>query len=125
MVNDNINIKQKLKKIVAKQANQFKYQRFDRKKKNMAEIRRRPFFKTIINIIHRFVVLFLRFVFKNIIYGEKGQSVPPIKNLLLLEPASTLAMKIRTKKITSVEVMQAFIERIEVCNYCQLLRNKV
>ncbi|KAL7034055.1 hypothetical protein ACKWTF_007831 [Chironomus riparius] len=82
----------------------------------MAEIRRRPFFKTILNIVHRFVVLILRFIFKNIIYGEKGQSVPPIKNLLLLEPATTLAMKIRTKKITSVEVMQAFIERIEEIN---------
>lgn len=115
MVNDTINVKQKLKKFVAKQGGQFKYHRIENKKK-MADIKRRGIAKTIANIIHRFVVLFLRFVFKNIIYNGKGQTVPPIENLLLLEPASTLAMKIRTRKVTSVEVMKAFIERIEEVN---------
>lgn len=55
--------------------------------------------KNIANLFQRFIVVLLRFIFKNIIYG-KGQSMPPIKNLLLLEPASVLAMKIRTKKVS-------------------------
>lgn len=117
MVNNNFNIKEKLKKVVAKQGGQFKYQRLDntnKKKKKMAEVKKRPLFKTVLNIIHRFIVVLLRFVFKHIIYPGKGQTVPPIRNLLLLEPASVLAMKIRTRKLTSVEVMKAFIERIEV-----------
>lgn len=42
--------------------------------------------------------------------------MPPIKNLLLLESATALAMKIRTRKITSLEVMKAFIERIQEVN---------
>jgi fatty acid amide hydrolase 2 len=49
------------------------------------------------------------------VYGEKGDKVPPVKNLLLLDPATVLAMKIRTRKVTSVEVVKAFIERIQVC----------
>ncbi|KAG5681221.1 hypothetical protein PVAND_010675 [Polypedilum vanderplanki] len=70
----------------------------------------------ILNSIHRFLTLVARFIFKYLIYGEKGKIVPPIKNLLLLEPASVLAMKIRTQKVTSVEVVRAFIERIKEVN---------
>lgn len=117
MVNETLNIKHKLKKLVSKQGSPFKYQRLETTKKNkkkMTELKPRPLWKTIVNIVHRFLVLILRFVFKNMIYPGKGQTVPPIKNLLLLEPATTLAMKIRTKKVTSVEVVKAFIERIEV-----------
>jgi len=42
--------------------------------------------------------------------------LPPITNLLLLESASSLALKIRTQKVTSEEVVQAFINRIESIN---------
>lgn len=44
------------------------------------------------------------FVFRVIvtwIYGEKGQSMPPISDVTLLESATSLALKIRSKKVTS------------------------
>jgi fatty acid amide hydrolase 2 len=110
-----VRVKEKLKNLWKnRQSNHFRYQRFDKNKSKMTEVKRKSFGKTIGNIIHRFVAIIVRFIFKNFIYGEKGNKVAPIKNLLLLDPANTLAMKIRTKKATSVEVMKAFIERIQV-----------
>jgi len=47
--------------------------------------------------------------------NEKTE-LPPITNLLLLESASSLALKIRTQKVTSEEVVQAFIDRINTVN---------
>lgn len=61
--------------------------------------KKRSFGKIFANILQRFIVVIARFFFKNVVYSEKGQSMPPIKNLLLLEPATVLAMKIRTKKV--------------------------
>lgn len=75
--------------------------------------KQRPFYKTVADLIHRFLCIISRFIFRKI-YGEKGEKVPPVKNLLLLDPATVLAMKIRTRKVTSVEVVKAFIERIKV-----------
>ncbi|XP_003704919.2 fatty-acid amide hydrolase 2 [Megachile rotundata] len=49
-------------------------------------------------------------------YNNKSQKVPPIKNDLLLMSASQLAEKIRTKKVSSVEVVTAFIERAKEVN---------
>ncbi|XP_065155525.1 fatty-acid amide hydrolase 2 isoform X1 [Atheta coriaria] len=56
-----------------------------------------------------------RFLFKWI-YRSKGAAMPPIKNLVLLESATSIAKKIRTRKLTSVEVMKAFVARIEAVN---------
>lgn len=50
------------------------------------------------------------------IYRGPGEKVPPIDNLLLLDSATTLAHKIRTRKVTSVEVVQSFIHRIKSVN---------
>lgn len=50
------------------------------------------------------------------IYGGPGEKVPPIDNLLLLDSATTIAHKIRNRKITSVEVVQSFINRIKEVN---------
>lgn len=47
---------------------------------------------------------------------NKKAVLPPINNLLLLESASSLALKIRTQKVTSEEVVRAFIDRIKVVN---------
>ncbi|KAG5681224.1 hypothetical protein PVAND_010678 [Polypedilum vanderplanki] len=114
MVNDINRVSEKFKNLVRSRNNQFKYQRFD---KNMSEVKKkRSFVKIVLNIIHRFLTVIARFLYRNLIYGEKGKIVPPIKNLLLLEPASVLAMKIRTQKVTSVEVVRAFIERIKEVN---------
>lgn len=69
---------------------------------------------TIVILIHRIVVFVGRYVLQNFIYGKKGKKVPPIKNPLLFEPATVLAAKIRTRKVTSFEVMKAFIDRAKV-----------
>lgn len=58
------------------------------------------FGKSVINIIHRIVVLLVRQLCQ-FINGEKGKSMPPIRNLILLDPASTLALKIRTRKVSN------------------------
>lgn len=34
-------------------------------------------------------------------YGEKGESMPPITDLLILDSASSLATKIRTRKVST------------------------
>ncbi|GLV34494.1 uncharacterized protein CBL_09742 [Carabus blaptoides fortunei] len=66
-------------------------------------------------IIHSFVEAVMRFLLR-LVYGGPGERMPPIKNLLLLESASSLALKIRTKKISSVEVVNSFIDRIAEVN---------
>ena len=53
---------------------------------------------------------------KHLFFGETGLAMPSIKNLILLESAGNLALKIRTRKLTSVEVVTAFIERITEVN---------
>ncbi|KAL0129365.1 hypothetical protein PUN28_004218 [Cardiocondyla obscurior] len=49
-------------------------------------------------------------------YDSKAEKVPPVKDELLLESAISLAEKIRTKKITSEEVVRAYIERCKEVN---------
>lgn len=41
-----------------------------------------------------------RFLFKWI-YRSKGAAMPPIKNLVLLESATSIAKKIRTRKVSA------------------------
>ncbi|XP_055631714.1 fatty-acid amide hydrolase 2 [Toxorhynchites rutilus septentrionalis] len=77
--------------------------------------KQRSLLKTIINVGHKFVVLLVRWLLRTI-YGEKGKKMPPIRNLILMESASSLALKIRTRKLTSVEVMETFIERCKEVN---------
>ncbi|CAL4077129.1 unnamed protein product, partial [Meganyctiphanes norvegica] len=43
-------------------------------------------------------------------------TLPPIKDPILLEPAHSLAAKIRTQTLTSVQVVKAFIARIQEIN---------
>ncbi|KAM6909571.1 fatty-acid amide hydrolase 2-B [Xenentodon cancila] len=45
-----------------------------------------------------------------------GKKLPPVSNPLLLLPATRLAKKIRRKEVSSVEVVQAFIDRIQEVN---------
>lgn len=87
-------LKEKLKTLVKDRENRYKKLSMEK-----SPIKKRNLAKTIANLFLRVFTVFVRFIFKNIIYGEKGQSMPPIKNLLLLEPASVLALKIRTKKV--------------------------
>lgn len=58
---------------------------------------------------------FARLIFI-MIYGKKGSCMPAITDPLLLESATSLAEKIRTKQVTSVQVLEAFIRRAEEVN---------
>lgn len=127
-------VKDRLKSFVRKRKHQYNYRRLEMDKDGAPK--KRSFVKVFANILQRFIVVIARFLFKNVFYSERGQSMPPIKNLLLLEPATVLAMKIRTKKvitdvysllrlltlnslsyqITSVEVLKTFIERVQEVN---------
>uniref|UniRef100_A0A8D8KXI4 Fatty-acid amide hydrolase 2 n=1 Tax=Culex pipiens TaxID=7175 RepID=A0A8D8KXI4_CULPI len=86
--------------------------KMDQDQKNTFVDKRKPqpLLVTALNVAHKFLVLITRW-FLRTIYGEHGQKVPPIRNLILMESATSLATKIRTKKLTSVEVLEAFIER--------------
>lgn len=71
--------------------------------------------RKILKIVLSFFGVIMNVLFK-LVYRTRGERMPPIKNLLLLESATSLAHKIRTKKISSLEVTNAFIERIEEIN---------
>ncbi|XP_064116184.1 fatty-acid amide hydrolase 2-like isoform X1 [Macrobrachium nipponense] len=57
-----------------------------------------------------------RLVFWIVYRGNHHTPLPPITNLILLDSASTLAVKIRTRKLTSEEVVRSFIARINEIN---------
>ncbi|XP_054718113.1 fatty-acid amide hydrolase 2-like [Uloborus diversus] len=63
------------------------------------------------SIIHRLFDIVLHYMFKIANFG-KPDPLPPIKNLLLLSPAVSLAAKIRKKKLKSVDLVKAFISRV-------------
>ncbi|KAM3591173.1 uncharacterized protein V6R79_024104 [Siganus canaliculatus] len=49
--------------------------------------------------------------------GIDGEKLPPVRNPLLLQSATQLAKKIRRKEVSSVEVVQAYIDRIQEINH--------
>ncbi|KAK9752772.1 Amidase [Popillia japonica] len=75
----------------------------------------RKYYKATLRIVYRMYDFLVRMLF-TLIYGKTGKKMPPIRNLLLLDSASTLAYKIRTKKVTSEEVLNSFIDRITEIN---------
>lgn len=66
--------------------------------KNQRDGGGQKFKATALTLFHRFCMIVGRLIFK-FVYGEKGQAMPPINNLLLTEPATSLAAKIRTQKV--------------------------
>ena len=69
--------------------------------------------------IFRLLVDFLT----DLIYGwifegdrTNGPKVPPVSDVLLLNPAHDLAEKIRTKKATAVQVLDVYVKRIGEVN---------
>lgn len=66
-------------------------------------------------VIFRSIELVARLIFSVVYHGAKTK-VPPIHNKLLRESASTLALKIRTGKVTSVGVVESFIARVKEVN---------
>ncbi|XP_017752741.1 PREDICTED: fatty-acid amide hydrolase 2-like [Eufriesea mexicana] len=73
------------------------------------------FLKCLFIQLHIIFDYLIDFIF-GLYYNHKKQKVPPIKNNLLLMSASELAEKIRTKQISSLEVVTAFIERAKEVN---------
>lgn len=61
-------------------------------------VKKPSIFVVALNLFQRFLCLCVRFVVVKV-HGEHGQSMPPIDDLLLLESASSIAEKIRTKKV--------------------------
>ena len=67
--------------------------------------------------ILRFVLDKLSDLIYYAIYESRASiKLPPIKNRILLMPASTIANKIRSRDLTSYEVCEAFIDRIKSVN---------
>lgn len=68
----------------------------------------------IISVIHRFIELVARGVFLLVAFiSGPAESQPPINDLTLLHSATTLALKIRKKQLTSEQVVQSYIDRIK------------
>lgn len=66
---------------------------------NVADSLEKPSIVVVaLNLLHRFFCLCVRFVLVKV-HGEHGPSMPPIDDLLLLESATSIAEKIRTKKV--------------------------
>lgn len=55
-------------------------------------------FWRILNLLHRYICIFVRLLMVKL-YDERGQSMPPIDDRLLLESATSIAEKIRTKQV--------------------------
>ncbi|CAH1100064.1 unnamed protein product [Psylliodes chrysocephalus] len=71
--------------------------------------------RSVFRVVHGVFEMFFHWLF-GLVYGGKQKTMPPISDLLLLESATSLAHKIRTKKVTSVQVLQSFIDRINEVN---------
>lgn len=75
----------------------------------------RQYARATVRLLHAVVEVIVRCFFR-LLYGRTGQKMPPIRDLLLLESASSIAYKIRTKKVSSMQVLNSFIERIGEVN---------
>lgn len=70
-------------------------------------------FYKILNAITSFIIGLLSLV----INGDKPNvKIPPITNPLLLESATSLSSKIRSRKVRSEDAVEAYIARIKECN---------
>lgn len=58
-----------------------------------------PLTQAIGGYIFGLLQTFIRFIFR-LIYGTKGERVPPITDPILLESASSLARKIRSQEVS-------------------------
>ena len=67
--------------------------------KQTSDEKQNSLFQVTLNLVYRFIGVFVRFLMKNVFFGA-GAVMPPINNLIILESANTLAMKIRTRKVS-------------------------
>ncbi|XP_041982395.1 fatty-acid amide hydrolase 2-B-like [Aricia agestis] len=83
----------------------------------MTEITQSPIsFKLKVVHVLRLVVAAVGRFFFSIYYGNPTEKLPPITDDILKQPAVEVARKIRTKEITSVEVLETCIRRIKDVN---------
>ncbi len=70
--------------------------------------------------IFRIIIDLLTNVIYGLIYeGDRSNGsrvLPPIRDVILLDPATILAEKIRTRKIKAVELLDIYIKRIGEVN---------
>ncbi|CAH0725761.1 unnamed protein product, partial [Brenthis ino] len=74
-----------------------------------------PFKIHVLSAIRTFLDV-ITSIFFMLIYGNKGKTIPPIKDDILKQPAIEVARKIRTKQISSEDVVQICIQRIRNIN---------
>ncbi|KAG7209534.1 hypothetical protein KM043_015615 [Ampulex compressa] len=68
----------------------------------------------LLGVIHRLIELVARGIFLLVAFIRgPAESQPPIKDLTLLHSATTLALKIRNRQLTSEDVVQSYIDRIK------------
>lgn len=67
----------------------------------------RDYGRRISKVIFGLIEVFFHRLF-TIVYGRNKESMPPIKDLLLLESATTIAFKIRSKKVSKFYVVAVF-----------------
>lgn len=59
----------------------------------------RQYSRAALRIIQGVIEVVVHWLF-GFVYGGPGESMPPIRNLILLDSASTIALKIRTGKVS-------------------------
>ncbi|KAG8175647.1 hypothetical protein JTE90_006845 [Oedothorax gibbosus] len=67
------------------------------------------------SVLHRLFDIILHGLFR-LAYAGRKEQLPPISNLLLLQSATSLAAKIRKKKLKSVDLVNVYIQRIKEVN---------
>ncbi|CAD7088420.1 unnamed protein product [Hermetia illucens] len=73
------------------------------------------FIKAVYRRFYNFAIIVIRALL-DFFLSHKAKSMPPISDPILLESATSLAQKIRTQKLTSVQVINSFIRRIKEVN---------
>lgn len=68
-------------------------------------------FDHIIHFLHRYFCIIVRY-FMVKIYDERGQKMPPVDNPLLVESATSIAEKIRTKQVSSRSFRSHFMSKV-------------
>lgn len=64
----------------------------------------RLFAKQVVKVIFGVIEVIFHKLFE-LVYGKKGRCMPPISDLLLLESATSIAYKIRTRKVSTQSVI--------------------
>lgn len=77
----------------------------------------RQFSRQVLKVIFGIIDIVFHKLFE-LVYGKKGKCMPPISDLLLLESATTIAYKIRTRKVsTLISIIRDFLECLSRLNF--------